>query len=350
MRVALERTALELDTTGTARAIGALQAALDRRTDVSVVPVAQPRWLGRGRIGRGLARELAWLPFALGRSVRGLAVDLLHCPAAVAPPRDPGLPFVVTVYDALAVRHPEWFTRSNVAAVRWLLPRALRNAALVVTATEFGRADVVEAFGVEAERVRAIPLGVDARFSPGEGPRRARPYLLTVGTLQPRKNIGALLRAFEALVARGLEHDLVVAGARGWGDEPLAAAVRASPAADRIELTGRVDDEQLVGLYRGAAAFVFPSRYEGFGLPPLEAMACGTPVVCSDRTSLPEVTGGAALLVDPDDPEALAAAIDQALDPECAAGLRERGLAQAARFTWEACAEAHVTAYRWVTR
>jgi len=175
------------------------------------------------------------------------------------------------------------------------------------------------------------------------------PYLLTVGTLQPRKNVEGVVQAFEALARDGAPHQLVVAGARGWRDEALAAKLRRSPAAARVRATGHVDDATLVALYRGAAAFVFPSRGEGFGLPPLEAMACGAPVVCSDRTSLPEVVGDAALLVDPDDAAAVAAALREALEPARADELRARGFARAAQFTWERCAEATVAAYRRAT-
>jgi alpha-1,3-rhamnosyl/mannosyltransferase len=199
--------------------------------------------------------------------------------------------------------------------------------------------------------IRVTPLGIDARFAPGppsgDG-ARGGPYLLAVGTLQPRKNLEAALAAVERLHAGGLEHRLVVAGARGWRDDALVARLRGSPAAHRIELLGRVDDAALVRLYRGAACLLYPSRAEGFGLPPLEAMACGTPVVAAAAGSLPEVLGDAAPLVDPDDVDGLAAAIADVLaDP---APWRARGLTRAARFTWAACAEATVAAYHAAVR
>ena len=139
----------------------------------------------------------------------------------------------------------------------------------------------------------------------------------------------------------------MVAGGGGWGDDELLARVRASPAADRVRLTGRVSDEELCELYRGAECFLYPSRYEGFGLPPLEAMTCGAPVVSSDRTSMPEVLGDAAVAVDPDDPDALADAVGALLHSEPRrAELRERGARRAAEFTWERCARLTVEAYR----
>jgi alpha-1,3-rhamnosyl/mannosyltransferase len=193
--------------------------------------------------------------------------------------------------------------------------------------------------------VAVTPYGIDPAFTPGPGPDdRAEPYLLAVGTLQPRKNLEAALAAFERLHAGGLEHRLVVAGARGWRDEELVARLRASPAAARIDLAGRVDDAALVALYRGAACLLFPSRAEGFGFPPLEAMACGTPVVAAAAGSLPEVVGDAAPLVPPEDHAALADAVARVLaDPEA---WRARGLAHAAGFTWARCAEQTVAAYR----
>ncbi len=177
----------------------------------------------------------------------------------------------------------------------------------------------------------------------------AGPFVLTVGTLQPRKNIEVVVSAFERLVARGADLKLVVAGGAGWGERQTAERVRLSPARDRVVLAGHVTDAQLLALYRSALCFVFPSRYEGFGLPVLEAMATGTPVVCSDRTSLPEVAGDAAMLVSPDDVDGLERSIGRlASTPQARAEMIELGLTQAARFTWERCAEQTVAVYRTV--
>ena len=174
------------------------------------------------------------------------------------------------------------------------------------------------------------------------GDRRAGDYLLAVGTLQPRKNLEAAFAAFERLERTDLR--LVVAGARGWGDEAVVARARRSAAAARIQLAGRVGDAELVELYRNAACLVFPSRGEGFGFPALEAMACGTPVVAARSGSLPEVLGDAAPLVDPDDVHGLVDAVEQVLaDPQ---PWRDRGLARAAGFTWARCAEETVAVYR----
>jgi glycosyltransferase involved in cell wall biosynthesis len=185
--------------------------------------------------------------------------------------------------------------------------------------------------------VVVTPWGIDTRFSPGPGPKGPGPYLLAVGTMQPRKNLEAALATFERLSG---DYRLVVVGGRGWRDNSVTKQLTR----DRVELLGRVGDDELVSLYRGAACLLFPSLAEGFGFPLLEAMACGTPVVCAKAGSLPEVAGGAARTVPPHDHDALAAAAAEVLaDP---APWRERGLARAAEFTWKRCAEQTVRVYR----
>jgi glycosyltransferase involved in cell wall biosynthesis len=343
VRVAYEQTGLELDTTGSARAARCLRAALEARDDVDVVPIAQPPGRG-GRIVRGLARELTWFPLRLPRRVRAIDADVLHCPMPLAPARRAALPTLVTVNDAIPWDHPEWLTRVNALHARLVLAPALRRADAVLVPSEHTRERLLlRVDGLEPDRIAVTPYGIDARFTPATEPPAAAPYLLAVGTLQPRKNLEAALRAFERLVAEGTEHRLVIAGSRGWRDAELVTRLKRSAAAARIELTGRIDDERLIALYRGADCLLYPSRAEGFGFPPLEAMACGTPVVCSDAASLPEVVGDAAPLVPPDDAVALAeAAADVIADP---APWRERGLARARRFSWARCAELTVAAY-----
>ena len=303
---------------------------------MEVLPIAQPGARG-GRLVRGLARELTWFPRRLPRRVAQLGADVLHCPLPLAPPVRHATPTVVAVGDALPWEHPEWFTRANSIHARTLLTRALRRATAVVVPSQHTRERLGEAIGVDA---LVTPWGIGPQFSPGA--RGPSDYLLAVGTFQPRKNLEAAMAAFEKLERSDLR--LLVAGARGWDDEALLARARLSPAAARIELLGRVSDAELVELYRNAACLVFPSRGEGFGFPPLEAMACGTPVVAARSGSLPEVLGDAAPLVDPDDLDGLVAAVEGVLaDPE---PWRARGLARAAEFSWARCAEQTVAVYR----
>lgn len=307
----------------------------------------------RGQIARGLSRELAWLPAGLARESRRRELDLIHCPGPVVPWHSP-VPLVVTIFDALPWRHPTWLTRANVLSHRLVVRPAVRRADAVITASQHARAEISDAYGIEPDRIHVVPLGIDARFSPGEASAgllthvgAGRPFVLTVGTLQPRKNIETVLAAFERLVAQGSDLTLVVTGGSGWAARETAERIARSPASERVVMTGHVDDPTLVALYRSAKCFVFASRYEGFGLPVLEAMACGTAVVCSDRTSLPEVAGDAALLVSPDDVGQIEASIGRIVSSDV---LREdlvaRGLRQAARFTWERCAEETVAVYR----
>jgi len=356
LRTGLELTACELDAGGTARAAQSLLRSLEARDDVEVTAIAHPGEPSagtRGRIARGLRRELSWLPVGLSRECRRRNLDLLHCPGPVVPWRS-SVPLVVTIFDALPWSHPEWLTRANVASHRLVVRPAVRRAAAVVTAATHAKGEIAAAYGIPAERIHVVPLGVDASFSPGAvaeelltGLGVRRPFVLTVGTLQPRKNLEAALSAFELLVARGADLTLVVAGGAGWAAAATAERIERSPARERVVLTGHVSDDALLALYRAAQCFVFPSRYEGFGLPVLEAMAAGTPVVCSDRTSLPEVAGGAALLVSPDEVEDIAGAIARVTEsPQLRERLVDEGLQQAARFSWERCADETVAVYR----
>jgi glycosyltransferase involved in cell wall biosynthesis len=224
---------------------------------------------------------------------------------------------VVVIHDAAALREPSWYSRLYVAWQRTVLPAIARRAVRVVTVSEFSRRELSELLGVDAA---VVPGGVDERFVAG-AKRADRPYVLTVASQTARKNLGALDETARRLRARGVE--LLAAG----GGRPQFRAEDSSA----VRSLGHVPDEELPGLYAGALAFVLPSLYEGFGLPCLEAMASGTPVVASNRGALPETCGDAALLVDPTDPGAIADAVEAAIGDQA---LRERGRRRAAEFTW----------------
>jgi glycosyltransferase involved in cell wall biosynthesis len=238
------------------------------------------------------------------------------------------VPVVITLHDLAVFRFPEAFGRWTRAYSRRAVPRAARAARLVLAVSEFTKQEAVELLGLAEERVRVVPNGVEPVFGP-EGESASGDYVLAVGTREPRKNLPRLAEA-----ARRLGVELRVAGARGWGDVPL----------EGVTLLGEVPDEELARLYRGARCFAYPSLYEGFGIPVLEAMACGTPVVTSDRGGTAETAGDAAVLVDPLDPVAIAAGIEEA--DRRREELRAPGLERAHGFTWERAAALTAAAYR----
>jgi glycosyltransferase involved in cell wall biosynthesis len=262
----------------------------------------------------------AWEQFVL--PLQSARAPALLCPANLAPVAARNV--VVILHDAAPLRHPEWYSGLYAAWQRRILPLIAGRARKVITVSPFSRNELAELLGAEAEVVYG---GVDARFSPGVEPAvRERPYVLCVASQTSRKNLQALLPAARALARDGI--DVVVAG----GHRPQFAA---ESGLDGLELLGHVADAELPGLYRGAEAFVLPSLYEGFGLPVLEAMASGTPVVAADTTALPDTCGGAARLTAPE-PEAIREALTQLLgDREERTRLSELGLQHARRFTWE---------------
>ena len=256
---------------------------------------------------------------------------------------------VCTIHDLIPLDHPEWFNPRFAGWYRWLMPRLAARAQHFIAVSEFTKQRMRERFGTEAQRITVVLNGVDSGFRPaapeqitelrsrlglGEGP-----YLLSVGSLEPRKNLGRLLQAWSQLRASetaGIR--LVVAGAQGAS--LVFAGVRFEKLPAGVQFTGYVPQEDLPTLYSGALAFVYPSLYEGFGLPPLEAMACGTPVVTSTGSSLGEVVGEAGIAVDPEDAEAIADGMRRVMASSALRGvLREAGLARARQLTWERTAE-----------
>jgi glycosyltransferase involved in cell wall biosynthesis len=269
-------------------------------------------------------------------------LDVFYSPDFVLPPTRRRTCTLLTVHDLSFLRYPDAFVPSLRCYLERTVPRSVARADRVLADSEATRTDLIACYGALSEKVEVLYSGVDPRFRPEQEPGEReqlrarysvgdRPYVLSVGTLQPRKNYVRLIQAFATLPPANLQ--LCIAGGRGWLCEDIFA--EAERHGDRVRILGFVDDADLPALYRNAALFALPSLYEGFGLPVLEAMACGTPVVCSNISSLPEVAGDAALMVDPFDIDGLAEAMTRTLED---AGLRQRmiakGLAQAARFTW----------------
>lgn len=318
MRVGLDVSPLRQTRAGTARYVRGL-------LEHAEVEYARLGWGSVGRVS-AVARDLLWYPLLLPRKARDL--DVLHCPTFRAPPRC-RVPLVVTVHDLAVLRHPLTFNRWTRGYSRALVPRAVRAASLLIAVSEFTRAELIELLAIPEERVKVVPNGVEADFRP-DGPAAEGEYVLAVGTLEPRKN---LVRLAEAAHRLGLE--LRVAGAHGWGGVRLPQGVRT---------LGFVPDARLAELYRGAICLAYPSLYEGFGIPILEAMACGAPVVTSRGGATEETAGGAAVLVDPLDPSAIAAGIEGTVARR--GELRAAGLARAAPFTWARAAAETGEVYR----
>ncbi|GAB4481917.1 MAG: glycosyltransferase family 1 protein [Anaerolineae bacterium] len=286
--------------------------------------------------------------------------DLFHALDFTLPPTLPGTRAVLTIHDLSFERWPDETMPGMLRFLQAVVPRSAHRADHVITDSEATRRDVIELYGLPPDRVTAVPLGVDPCFRPqaaaGEGERiRAKlglppdPFILTVGTMQPRKNHGRLVAAFARVADRAR---LVIAGGHGWGYDAVLAEVERLGLRDRVTFTGFVDDADLPALYRAAAAFAYPSLYEGFGLPVLEAMACGLPVLAGDVSSLPEVVGPhgeAGLLVDPLDVGAIAAGLARLLDDApLRAHLARNAIARAGAFTWARAADLTWAVYQHV--
>jgi glycosyltransferase involved in cell wall biosynthesis len=283
-------------------------------------------------------------------------INLYHEPAFMAY-RFQG-PTVVTVHDISWIRHPQTHPAERVREMNRIMPGVVRDAAHLIVDSEFVRQEVMEHYGVAGDRVTTVLLGVAPQFQPqamtATDPVLSRfnlkhgQYLLAVGTLEPRKNLATVLAAYSRLPASlRSRFPLVITGMNGWGMDTLSGSMRQMVDRGEVRLTGYVRQPELPALYSGARAFVYPSLYEGFGLPPLEAMACGTPVIASNRASLPEVVGDAGILVEPLDDVAIAAQL-QALIEDHALHAHHHllGLQRARMFTWRQFALDTMAVYR----
>jgi glycosyltransferase involved in cell wall biosynthesis len=305
--------------------------------DVNVAQPAGPL----NTVQKVLWEQRGWLAEAINAHA-----DLLHSPYFALPLRRP-IPAAVTIHDLIPMLLPAYRGSLLVRAYTRLQALACRSAEAILVDSECSKRDVLRLLKVPAGRVHVIYLGVDARYSPdSSGPSPLdKPYVLYVGGLDVRKNVPALIRAFGQIAPEYPELVLAIAG-QARPNSPLFPNLQriAAPLGDRVRFLGGVSEEQKLALYRHAELFAFPSLYEGFGLDPLEALACGCPVVCSNAASLPEIVGDAALLFDPRDERALAKAMRHALaDPE---PLRAKGPLQASKFSWHATAAHTAAVYR----
>ena len=299
--------------------------------------------------------NLGWAVVGLPRAARHAAVNLIHAPAYTAP-LYAGIPTVLTIHDVSYERHPEWYPYRRDWLRRAFYRRSASAAAHILTDSEFSRSEIAAAYGISSDRITVAPLGASEAFGHAEASAPMPlptgivvPFLLHVGDLHERRNLSVVVQGLVD-ARRRLETpplSLVLAGVdRGVGDR-LAALAADSGAPDAVIRLGGVPELTLRALYHGAAALVYPSRYEGFGLPLVEAMASGTPVLASRAASIPEVVGESGILLDPDEPKRWADAIVHVMtDPVLRARLRTDGLARAAMFTWERTARITLDVYR----
>jgi glycosyltransferase involved in cell wall biosynthesis len=340
-------------------------AAVDRENRYTVYvtrPAGVERFEGRWpnvRVQRTLPHTpLLRVPFTLSAELRRRPVDLLHV-QYTAPPLAP-CPVVATIHDLSFEHLPETFKRRSWMQLRLTVRRTARRAAHLIAPSEFTRRDLIETYRLDPARVTAIPLAASAHFRPvvdAEEIERVRrrygvggEYVLAVGSIQPRKNLARLVRAYALLHReRGRSNlpQLVLVGKRAWLYGETLKAIEEEGIGGSVVLTGYVSEGDLPALYSGAHCFAYPSYFEGFGLPPLEAMSCGVPVLTGNLTSLPEVVGDAGLAADPFDTGALARALASLIDDDALrAELRARGLQRARAFDWRNTARMTLQVYR----
>jgi glycosyltransferase involved in cell wall biosynthesis len=369
VRIGIDATAMPLQRTGAGNYIHHLVRGLARidRANEYVV------FVGSGHIERlavdaanvcvvprdfrNRVLRLAWEQLGLPGEVRAHRLDVLHSPHYTVPLRGGGAASVVTFHDFTFLLYPELHEPAKRVFFPAMMRQSARRATHLISDSNSTRTDLIQRWGIPGERITTVPLAAESRYQPARPQQVAevcarygvRPdgYLLYVGTLEPRKQVDRLVEAF-ALATPSLSGlELVVAGKRGWMYDRIFARVSALGLECRVRFPGYVPDEDLPALYGGATAFVYPSRYEGFGLPVLEAMSCGVPVITTDVSSMPEVAGDAALLVRPDSVDELAGALRRvAQDPALREELRAKGLRRAQAFSWDRCARETLAVYQ----
>jgi glycosyltransferase involved in cell wall biosynthesis len=324
LRVGFDVSPLAQTRAGTARYVSELTAALAREPDLEL---RRYSFGGAGRPAAAL-RDASWYPAVLPVKAARNRVDVLHCPTFRAPLRSQ-VPLVVTFHDLAVLRHPGAFNRWTRRYSELTVPRVARAAAAIIAVSEFTKRELVELLDVPDEKVRVIRNAVAPVFR-ADGPAAEGDYVLAVSTLEPRKNLQTLATAFARAELHGCE--LRVVGAHGWG----AVSVNG----ERVRHLGFVPDDELARLYRGARCVAYVSRYEGFGLPVLEALACGASVVAADLPPIREFADGAVVSVDPADPDSIASGLEQAVE------LPRTDVPPVARHNWDEAAAATAAVYR----
>lgn len=360
MRIGVDGRAFGSPAGGVRRYVTELYAAM-RALDPSVEIVAigsnEKTDLPAGVVQRAATSfptNLGWMGASLPLAVRGAGLDVFHAPAYQAPLWGVR-PLVLTIHDVSYARHPEWHPYKNDPFRRAFYRRSARTADWIVTDSEFSRREITAAYQIPADRISVVPLAASPRFTPGPfdhgalPPAVRPPYALHVGDLHARRNLPTALAAVLAVRRLGVQLTFVCAGVdRGIAGALRADATRATDP-DALVLTGSLGDEALVNLYRGAAMLLYPSRYEGFGLPVLEAMQCGTPVISARAASMPEILAHAGVLVDPLDVDGWSTAILELIENgNRRRELGEAGIRRAAEFSWTRTARETLGVFRHV--
>lgn len=367
LRVAWDNCLARQDKAGTGVYAARLLEQFANRPEVQMDVLNGWPHLRRGSLATAALRaagDILWTHARLPTLLWKRGVDLLHAPAFVAPIASP-CPVVITVHDVTYLLYPSHFSRWWTTYLRLVMPPAVKSAAAIICGSENSKRDIVKAYGIAPNKVRVVPYGVDhERFHPGATLERPwaqtlgirDSYVLHIGTFSYRKNIPTLLHAVAHLRTKGNwgDRQVILAGSQNLsikGGHEVFETIRELDLTGIVVLTGHMPDDHVPGLYANASMLVMPSLYEGFGFPVLEAMAVGTPVVCSDTSSLPEVAGDAAIFFPPQDYHALARAMEDLIqNPSIAEQLRRKGFEQARKFTWQRTAEQTIGIYREVAR
>ena len=326
------------------RPLNGLEPPLPHAQKVDQRYFARSRWL--------------WMQTILPGTIHNSQPEICHFTNALAPLWQPA-PYVLTIHDASLFVYGHYHPWARHLTMRLTLPLVARRASAIITVSQHSRQDLIRVLGLDPQKIHVIYEAAADNFRPVEDPaslahlRRKyelpEKFLLYVGTLEPRKNLLRLLRAVKQIRDEGLPYHLVLAGGMGWMMETFEQEVRALDLQDALHYLGYIPTQDLPGLFSLATVFTFPSLYEGFGLPPLEAMACGTPVLTSDRSSLAEICGDAAYLVDPRSEEAIAAGLGALLrDEDLRQDLRRKGLQRVTGFSWERAARETIALYHQV--
>ncbi len=341
LTIALDAQHTRHSSAGIARYARSLRDALRKHPDLTVIELGGGDVVPRGTLRKKLLtahNDLLWYPWLARRNARRLAADVYHSPLLRGPLTSGRPPFVLTVHDLVPLRWPGTMTGWHRLYTSRVLRRILAAADRIIAPSHNTADDLTALLSVSPEKIRVVPNGVDELFFERPVPAKMtnERYVLFVGTPEPRKNLNRLVSAMKILRKRGFSERLFIVGSGGWGRE-----VADAPGVHKV---GRVSDQQLLSLYASASCLALPSLHEGFGLPALEAMAVGTPVVAGNAGALPEITGAAAVLVDPESETAIADGISRAIDEKDR--LVALGRSRAKEFTWERAAELTAAVYR----